>query len=113
MKHKNLTKQIVKLNRNQEMGSRRDFPKKKGNKQTSKTHEEEETNLAPIHCVQCGMKAESHVSARAYHPDTWRSIMISTRWDQVHTEKRNGSEDKLRSIMISCQVQKKKEWVRR
>jgi len=35
------------------------IPKKKGNKQTSKTHEEEETNLAPIHYVQCGMEAES------------------------------------------------------
>jgi hypothetical protein len=68
MKHKNLTKQIVKLNRNQEMGSRRDFPKKKGNKQTSKTHEEEETNLAPIHYVQRGMDLNQHVSARAHHP---------------------------------------------
>jgi len=60
MKQKNLTKRIVKLNRNQEMGSRRDFPKKKGNKQTSKTHEEEETNLAPIHYVQCGMELNQH-----------------------------------------------------
>jgi hypothetical protein len=29
MKHKNLTKQIVKLNRNQEMGSRRDSQEKR------------------------------------------------------------------------------------
>jgi hypothetical protein len=82
MKHKNLTKQIVKLNRNQEMGSRRDFPKKKGNKQTSKTHEEEETNLAPIHYVQCGMEAES----------TCQCQSSSSKHREIHHDLVSGTE---------------------
>jgi hypothetical protein len=115
MKHKNLTKQIVKLNRNQKMGAEGIFPRRKetSRHQRPMKKKKKKQTLLQFTVSSVGWKLNRHVSARAHHPDTWRSIMISTRWDQVHTEKRNGSEDKLRSIMISCQVQKKKEWVRR
>jgi hypothetical protein len=36
---------------NQEIGTKRDFPQEHGVKYISKTHEEEETNLALVHYV--------------------------------------------------------------